>query len=229
MAEAWRRTLVERGTGRALEAVTVEPEEDGSSGVWAHCGRARVDGGMDSDLMRTFRDGGEAVAYAEAMVAKFPQGVYDEEGRMCLKGNGDEYWARLVLRQSVSPAEDYEPNPDGSMRAQAVRAVALGMLMGEPIRAKRRIRFLVCKRPLPLYEDAALQEEAAKAWGAGLRVKAPKAKGMRPIEWMWPEDLAKVTEVDHGWYRDMIAEYVMGAFGLESLEAGRQGDLSSWF
>ncbi len=141
-------------------------------------------------------------------------------------------WNDLVLRQNVRPAKAYKPNPDGSLRSQAVRAVALEQVLGESITAGRKMRFVVCRDPLPLYQDAGAQQEAKDRLarqGMRLEVKLPKKAGIKPIEWMWPADQVKPGDVDWLWYRELVENYVKGAFGFDSLELAVQRDLSSWF
>ena len=141
-------------------------------------------------------------------------------------------WEDLILRQSVSPVKSYEPNPDGTLRSQAVRTAALEDLLGEPITATRKFKFIVCREPLPLYKDPDRQErrrmELARS-GHILVVKEPKNRGLKPIEYMWPADKVTPDKVDWAWYKSMVEDYVKGAFGLDSLELAVQRDLSSWF
>ncbi|HLF17228.1 MAG TPA: DNA polymerase elongation subunit (family B), partial [Candidatus Thermoplasmatota archaeon] len=141
-------------------------------------------------------------------------------------------WDDLILKQAVSPVKSYEPNPDGTLRSQAVRAAALEQVLGEPIAATRKLKFVVCKEPLPLYKDPQAQKEAkerlARA-GHKLVVKEPGRKGLKPIEYMWPVDKVKPAMVDWVWYKSMVEDYVKGAFGFDSLELATQRDLSSWF
>jgi DNA polymerase elongation subunit (family B) len=138
----------------------------------------------------------------------------------------------LTLRQSVGTIKSYEPNPDGTLRSQAVRTAALEDLLGEPITSGRKLKFIVCKDPLPLYKDPARQqrktEEMARQ-GFKLVVKEPKNRGLKPIEYMWPETQVKDSMIDWAWYKSMVEDYVKGAFGFESLELASQRDLSSWF
>jgi DNA polymerase elongation subunit (family B) len=138
----------------------------------------------------------------------------------------------LILRQSVGPVRSYEPNPDGTLRSQAVRTAALEDLLGEPITATRKMRFIVCKEPLPLYKDVTRQQrkrEELSRGGYNLNVKEPKNRGLKPIEYMWPEDQAQPAMIDWAWYKSMVEDYVKGAFGFDSLELAVQRDLSSWF
>jgi DNA polymerase elongation subunit (family B) len=138
----------------------------------------------------------------------------------------------LTLRQAVSSIKSYEPNPDGTLRSQAVRAAALEDLLGEAITGTRKFRFIVCREPLPLYKDPARQErkraELARS-GHILVVKEPKNRGLKPIEYMWPVQHVKDTMIDWAWYKSMVEDYVKGAFGFDSLELAVQRDLSSWF
>ncbi len=141
-------------------------------------------------------------------------------------------WDELILRQSVSPTKSYEPNPDGTLRSQAVRTAALEDLMGEPITATRKVKFIVCREPLPLYKDPARQEQKKAELarhGHQLIVKEPKNRGLKPIEYMWPAEQVKPHMVDWAWYKSMVEDYVKGAFGFDSLELATQRDLSSWF
>ena len=141
-------------------------------------------------------------------------------------------WDALILRQSVSAIKSYEPNPDGTLRSQAVRTAALEDLLGEAIAATRKVKFIVCKDPLPLYKQPDRQErkrvELARG-GHKLIVKEPKNRGLKPIEYMWPVEKVTPAMVDWAWYKSMVEDYVKGAFGFDSLELASQRDLSSWF
>ncbi|HUR61661.1 MAG TPA: DNA polymerase elongation subunit (family B) [Candidatus Thermoplasmatota archaeon] len=138
----------------------------------------------------------------------------------------------LILRQSVGSIKSYEPNPDGTLRSQAVRTAALEDLLGEPITSTRKMRFIVCKTPLPLYtspdRQQAKQQELARS-GHQLVVKEPKNRGLKPIEYMWPVERVDPAAIDWVWYKSMVEDYVKGAFGFDSLELVVQRDLSSWF
>ncbi len=141
-------------------------------------------------------------------------------------------WADLILRQSVSPVKSYEPNPDGTLRSQAVRTAALEDLLGESITATRKFKFIVCREPLPLYKEKERQErksEELKRHGHQLVVKEPKNRGLKPIEYMWPIEKVTPAQVDWAWYKSMVEDYIKGAFGFDSLELATQRDLSSWF
>jgi DNA polymerase elongation subunit (family B) len=141
-------------------------------------------------------------------------------------------WEELILRQSVSPVKSYEPNPDGTLRSQAVRTAALEDLLGEGLTSTRKFKFIVCKDPLPLYRDRQRAEQKQlelKQRGLQLVVKEPKNRGLKPIEYMWPQEKVTPAMVDWAWYKSMVEDYVKGAFGFDSLELVVQRDLSSWF
>lgn len=65
--------------------------------------------------------------------------------------------------------------------------------------------------------------------GFQLVVKEPKNRGLKPIEYMWPEEKVTPAMIDWAWYKSMVEDYVKGAFGFDSLELAVQRDLSSWF
>ncbi len=145
-------------------------------------------------------------------------------------------WNDLVLRQSVQPVRSYKPNPDGSLSTFAVRTVALEQLLGEPIKQGRKFKFVVCRDPLPLYHQPDVQADVKQrlaASGYNLVVKRPRKSGIKPIEYMWPVEyvIEKGLEktVDWQWYKEMVENYVKGAFGFDSMELAVQRDLSSWF
>jgi hypothetical protein len=143
-------------------------------------------------------------------------------------------WDQLVLRQKVAPIRSYKPNPDGSLSTFAVRTAAMEQVVGEPITASKKFKFVVCKDPLPLYQDVGAQTEARERLarqGYHLVIKKPKKSGIKPIEYMWPAEHVKENPhmVDWIWYKDMVENYVKGAFGFDSLELAVQRDLSSWF
>jgi len=119
--------------------------------------------------------------------------------------------ADLTMIQSVSPPGYYKPNADGSLSKNARRARALGQVLGEPIRAPAKLKFVVVKRPLPGFEDS-------------------KGKpGVKPIEYMWPLDKLKSRDsIDLEWYREMIRNYIRGAFGLSDMEASTQRSIADF-
>jgi len=101
----------------------------------------------------------------------------------------------LTLIQKVRPPKQYKER-GGAESALAIRARALGKLMGKEIRTSSKFRFLVLKIPLKGISD-------------------PKKSGIRPIDYMWPVDMVHDdSNIDLGWYREMIINYVKGAFGL---------------
>lgn len=139
----------------------------------------------------------------------------------------------LIMRQQVRPIKSYKPNPDGSASAFAVRTAALEQLLGEQITAGRKMKFIVCKDPLPFYQP----NSDAQQWGMerlqkmGLRYngKKPSKSGIKPMEYMWPIDLVEPHMTDFAWYKDTVEAYVKGAFGFSNLELATQRGLSSWF
>lgn len=139
----------------------------------------------------------------------------------------------LILRQQVRPIKSYKPNPDGSASAFAVRSAAIEQLLSEQLSAGRKMKFIVCKEPLPFY----IPNSDAQKWGterlqkSGLRWngKKPGKSGIKPMEYMWPIDLVEPHMIDFIWYKDTVENYVKGAFGFSSLELATQRDLSSWF
>ncbi len=143
-------------------------------------------------------------------------------------------WEQLVLRQQVQPIRSYKPNPDGSLSTFAVRTAALEQVIGDPISAAKKFHFVVCKDPLPLYQDIQAQTEAKERLarqGYNLVVKKAKKSGIKPIEYMWPAEHVKANPhmIDWVWYKEVVENYVKGAFGFDSLELAVQRDLSSWF
>jgi hypothetical protein len=141
-------------------------------------------------------------------------------------------WEQLILKQSVSSIKSYEPNPDGTLRSQAVRTAALEDLLGEPIGATRKFKFIVCREPLPLYKDPARQEQKkadVARHGHQLIVKEPKNRGLKPIEYMWPVERVNPGMVDWAWYKSMVEDYVKGAFGFDSLELVTKKTLADFF
>ncbi|MGB1697423.1 MAG: DNA polymerase elongation subunit (family B), partial [Thermoplasmatota archaeon] len=141
-------------------------------------------------------------------------------------------WDQLTLRQSVRPIRGYKPNPDGSASSFAMRTAAIEQVLGEELTAGRKMKFIVCKQPLPAYIQPPAQEWARKrlqAFHLDMGIKKPSKSGIKPIEYMWPIDLVEPHMIDLTWYKDMVEKYIMGAFGFNSLELATQRDLSSWF
>ena len=116
----------------------------------------------------------------------------------------------LTLVQSVQPSKRYQLNKDGSMSSYGRRAKALENLLGEKIKTRVKFKFVVTKRPLP-------------------GIPNPSKSGVKPIDYMYPIELIKdLNEIDLDWYKDMIQNFVKGAFGLTDLTAERQRGLDAW-
>ena len=116
----------------------------------------------------------------------------------------------LTLIQSVKPASRYKKNMNGSLSTFGKRAMALEKLLGEPIRNTIKLRFVVTKHPLP-------------------GIKNPSKSGVKPIDYMYPVDLIKDKgDIDLGWYKKMIENYIQGAFGLNNIEKTEQTGLDAW-
>jgi len=107
--------------------------------------------------------------------------------------------ADLTLVQTVRPPAFYKER-GGSESNLAVRSKALGNLLGQNIRTSSKFRFLVLKNPLT-------------------GIQNPTKSGIRPIDYMWPvERVTNLSNIDLDWYRDMILNYIKGAFGLREME-----------
>jgi DNA polymerase elongation subunit (family B) len=116
----------------------------------------------------------------------------------------------LTLVQSVQPAKRYKLNLDGSVSTFGKRALALEKLLGYPIRNRIKLRFVVTKRPLP-------------------GIVNPSKSGVKPIDYMFPLSLLKdMSEIDLGWYKKMIENFVQGAFGLSGVTVTEQKGLDAW-
>jgi len=116
----------------------------------------------------------------------------------------------LTLVQSVQPAKRYQLNRDGSLSSYGRRAKALENLLGESIRTRVKFKFVVTKKPLP-------------------GIPNPSKSGVKPIDYMYPIELIKdLNEIDLDWYKDMIENFVKGAFGLSDLSVARQRGLDAW-
>ncbi len=115
----------------------------------------------------------------------------------------------FTLVQSVQPHNRYKPNPDGSPSVYGERAAALERLMGR-ITVRRKFKFVVTKKPLP-------------------GIKNPTKSGVKPIHYMYPLELLKDrNEIDMEWYKEMIKNFIQGAFGLPRLDTCRQYGLDRW-
>ncbi len=116
----------------------------------------------------------------------------------------------LTLVQSVQPASRYKPNQDGSLSTFAKRANALEKVLNEKIRSRVKFKFVVTKNPLP-------------------GISSPSKSGVKPIDYMFPVDLLKdKSQIDLDWYKDMIQNYIKGAFGLSEIEVTEQTGLDAW-
>jgi hypothetical protein len=116
----------------------------------------------------------------------------------------------LTLIQSVKPARSYKTNQDGGLSTFGKRAQALEKLLDEPIRSRMKFRFVVTKRSLP-------------------GIHNPSKSGVKPIDFMYPVDLLKdKKEIDLEWYKEMIENYIQGAFGLPKIGETQQTGLDSW-
>jgi DNA polymerase elongation subunit (family B) len=116
----------------------------------------------------------------------------------------------LTLIQSVQPAKRYKTNMDGSVSTFGKRSQALEKLLGESIRSRIKLKFVVTKRPLP-------------------GITNPSKSGVKPIDYMYPVNLLKSpNDIDLDWYKKMIENYIKGAFGLSDVTPTKQTGLDSW-
>jgi len=90
------------------------------------------------------------------------------------------------------------------------RAQALEKLLNQPIKSRIKLKFVITKRPLP-------------------GISNPSKSGVKPIDYMYPVDLLKdKSEIDLGWYKKMIENYIQGAFGLTGVSSTEQKGLDDW-
>jgi len=116
----------------------------------------------------------------------------------------------LTLVQSVQPSKRYKLNQDGSMSTFGKRSNALANLLGYPIKSRIKLRFVVTKQPLP-------------------GITNPSKSGVKPIDYMYPVDhLKDVNQIDLGWYKKMIENYIQGAFGISDIALTEQTGLDAW-
>ncbi|MFO8077335.1 MAG: DNA polymerase elongation subunit (family B), partial [Thermoplasmatota archaeon] len=116
----------------------------------------------------------------------------------------------LTLIQSVKPAKKYKRNQDGSLSTFGKRADALEKLMGKRIRSRTKYRFVVTKNPLP-------------------GIANPSKSGVKPIDYMYPVNLLEdKAQIDLEWYKEMVENYIQGAFGLPKIGETEQKGLDSW-
>ncbi len=116
----------------------------------------------------------------------------------------------LTLVQSVQPAKRYKLNQDGSISTFGKRSAALEKLLGQPIKSRIKLKFVITKRSLP-------------------GITKPSKSGVKPIDYMYPVDLLKdKDEIDLDWYKKMIENYIQGAFGLSDIAVTEQTGLDAW-
>ena len=116
----------------------------------------------------------------------------------------------LTLVQSVQPSKRYKLNQDGSVSVFGERSAALEKLIGETIRSRIKLKFVVTKNPIP-------------------GITKPSKSGVKPIDYMYPVDLIKSrSEIDLDWYKKMIDNYIQGAFGLSDVATTEQTGLDAW-
>lgn len=116
----------------------------------------------------------------------------------------------LTLVQAVQPEKRYKLNQDGSSSTFGKRAEALEKLLGQPIRTRMKMKFVITKKPLP-------------------GILKPSKSGVKPIDYMYPVDMVKDrSEIDLEWYKKMVENYIQGAFGLSDLAGTEQTGLDAW-
>jgi len=112
----------------------------------------------------------------------------------------------LTLIQTVRPPTYYKER-GGSESVHATRSKALEELIGKKITSSRKFKFVVTKMPLK-------------------GIRNPSKSGIKPIDYMYPlERISDLSNIDLNWYREMIRNYVKGAFGLRELEKTVQSGL----
>ena len=118
--------------------------------------------------------------------------------------------ADLTLIQSVKPSRQYKLNQDGSLSTFGKRAKALEELLGNRIKSRGKYRFVVTKKSLP-------------------GITNPSKSGVKPIDFMYPVDLLEdERQIDLDWYKEMIDNYIQGAFNLSRLGETEQTGLDAW-
>ena len=116
----------------------------------------------------------------------------------------------LTLVQSVQPSKRYKLNQDGSISVFGRRSIALERLLGQPIKTRIKLKFVVTKKPLP-------------------GIPKPSKSGVKPIDYMYPVNLLKNTsDIDLEWYKKMIENYIQGAFGISKISSTEQKGLDAW-
>lgn len=106
----------------------------------------------------------------------------------------------LMMIQMVRPPIEYKRTGRfGKESALAIRAKAVEKLLGKEILNGSRMRFVVCKIPLP-----------------GMEVPKAGKSNVKPYPFMWPIDLVDDSEmIDLEWYRSMLRAYIYGAFDIK--------------
>lgn len=116
----------------------------------------------------------------------------------------------LTLIQSVQPAKRYKTTQNGSSTVFGKRSTALENLLGQTIKSRIKLKFVVTKKPLP-------------------GITNPSKSGVKPIDYMYPVDFLKSrNEIDLDWYKKMIENYIQGAFGLSDATVTEQKGLDAW-
>ena len=116
----------------------------------------------------------------------------------------------LTLVQSVQPSKRYKTNMDGSMSTFGKRAQALEKVIGDRIHSRVKMKFVVTKHALPGLQN-------------------PSKSGVKPIDYMYPIDYLKnKDDIDLKWYKEMIENYIKGAFGLSDIASTEQKGLDAW-
>jgi DNA polymerase elongation subunit (family B)/intein/homing endonuclease len=118
--------------------------------------------------------------------------------------------ADLTLIQQVKPANKYKRNQDGSMSTFGKRSDALEKVLGESLHSGGKFKFVVTKHPLP-------------------GISNPSKSGVKPIDYMYPIDkIHDAHDIDLDWYKQMIENYIQGAFGLSQMQKTEQTGLDAW-
>ena len=111
--------------------------------------------------------------------------------QVTMKINIDEIpVSQLVLIQNIKSPKSY------TSKSNKERAVLLEEFLKQPISGTYSDGFLVCKTPLP-----------------GAVVKGNKPR-QRPIMYMKPADYVKKNDIDLHWYKEMILDFILAAFGM---------------
>jgi hypothetical protein len=88
--------------------------------------------------------------------------------------------------------------------------LALEKVIGYSIKSRIKLKFVITKKPLP-------------------GINKPSKSGVKPIDYMYPVELIKNRdEIDFNWYKQMIQNYVQGAFGISEGKITEQQGLDAW-